>query len=313
MKHFLFCLFISFGLGFNVAAQASQQEADSTDLPTQTENDSAMSEQEAMWLAILEQWKSMEKQTGEITIADGAANISVPDNYFFLGAQDANTVLVDFWGNPPGSPVLGMLFPADTTPFDENGWAVTVEYEQDGYVSDEDADSIDYSELLSEMQSSTREESKERIAQGYEPIELVGWAKAPYYDQASHKLHWAKELKFGEMEENTLNYNIRVLGRKGVLVLNFIAGMSQLDEINSQLEQVVAMANFNQGSKYADFDPSVDEMAAYGVGALVAGKVLAKTGFLAALLLFLKKFGIYILIGLAWLSKKLFFNKKEAS
>ena len=37
-----------------------------------------------------------------------------------------------------------------------------------------------------------------------------------------------EQIKFGDTEENTLNYNIRVLGRKGVLVLNFIAGMESI-------------------------------------------------------------------------------------
>jgi uncharacterized membrane-anchored protein len=36
-------------------------------------------------------------------------------------------------------------------------------------------------------------------------------------------MYWAKEINFGGDSENTLNYNIRVLGRKGVLLLNFIA------------------------------------------------------------------------------------------
>jgi uncharacterized membrane-anchored protein len=44
-------------------------------------------------------------------------------------------------------------------------------------------------------------------------------------EQEKHE-QWAKEIRFGDREENTLNYNVRVLGRKCVLVLDFIAGMS---------------------------------------------------------------------------------------
>jgi uncharacterized membrane-anchored protein len=199
-----------------------------------------------------------------------------------------------------------MLMPAGMTPFDQGSWAVTIQYEEDGYVSDDDADSIDYDELLGQMKEDTRITSKEWVKQGYEPIELIGWAASPFYDAGSHKLHWAKEIKFGDQEVNTLNYNIRVLGRKGVLVLNFIAGIDQKEIIESELDTVIGLAEFDQGARYADFNPNIDKVAAYGIGALVAGKVLAKTGLLAVALVFLKKFGIFFIIGIGALLKKLF-------
>jgi hypothetical protein len=63
-----------------------------------------------------------------------------------------------------GAETPGMSFPAGLTPFDDDAWGVTVEYEEDGYVSDADADELDYDALLSEMQESIREASKERVA-----------------------------------------------------------------------------------------------------------------------------------------------------
>ena len=223
-------------------------------------------------------------------------------------------MLVEVWGNPPGELNLGMLFPTGQTPFNDDVWGVTIDYEEEGYVADADADEINYSELLEQMQEDTRASNQERAELGYEAIELVGWAAPPFYDKTSHKLHWAKELKFGEGEQtNTLNYNIRVLGRKGVLVLNFIAGMNQQPLIEQQLTHVLAMAEFNEGSRYDEFNPDLDTVAAYGLGALVAGKVAVKTGLIAAALIFLKKFGIIILIALAGLFTKLFKRKKQAA
>jgi len=271
-----------------------------------------LTDEEAQYLAAAQQiWDSLDRQQGSVTLPNGVATLNIPDNFYYLGPKDTETVLVEVWGNPPGagSDSQGMLFPADVTPFDENSWGVTIDYEQDGYVSDADADQIDYDELLSDMQASTREDSEQRVQQGYEPIQLVGWAAMPFYDQQSHKLHWAQELKFGDTELNTLNYNIRVLGRKGVLVLNFIAGMDQKALIDANIDTVLALAEFDQGSRYEDFDPDLDEVAAYGIGALVAGKVAAKVGLFAAALVFLKKFGVLILIGLGLLGRKLFQRK----
>ena len=218
------------------------------------------------------------------------------------------------WENPPGTgfDTLGLLIPRDFDPLSAEAYAVTIWYEQDGYVSDEEADELDYAELLVAMQQSTAEASEQRVQQGYDSIRLVGWAAQPYYDQSSHKMYWAKEMEFGGSPEHTLNYNIRVLGRKGVLVLNFIAGMDQLDNINRQLDTVLALADFSQGSRYEDFDPDIDQVAAYGLGALVAGKALAKTGFLAAALVFLKKFGVIIAIAAVALLGRLLRRKKTA-
>ncbi len=279
----------------------------------QTDGTVAPSEEEqyAAWAAQV--WQSLDRRTGEIQLADAKAVLNVPKDFYYLNPTDAQTVLEEIWGNPPSGLTLGMLFPADMTPFDSNSWAVTIEYVEDGHVSDADADEIDYDEMLKQMKADAREASDQRVQQGYPAIELIGWASPPYYDAASHKLHWAKEVRFGQDEINTLNYNIRVLGRKGILVLNFIAGMDQKQVIDSNLDTVLAMAEFNDGARYGDFNPDIDQVAAYGIGALVAGKVVAKTGILAVVLVFLKKFGIFIAVGIGALLRSLFGGKKKSN
>jgi uncharacterized membrane-anchored protein len=42
--------------------------------------------------------------------------------------------------------------------------------------------------------------------------------------------------------------------------------------------------DFNDGFRYDQYDSNVDEVAAWTIGGLVAGKVLAKAGILALLL-----------------------------
>lgn len=243
--------------------------------------------------------ESLDPQTGDIPLAGGIVTLHVPDDYYYLSPADSRRVLEDLWGNPPGNEVLGMLFPARYAPLDDEAWAVTIEYYEDGHISDEDAAHIDYDDLLVSMQQDTADYNAERQAAGYEPVHLLGWAEPPYYDQATRKLYWAKELRFGDSEETTLNYDIRALGRVGVLDMTFVASTWQLAEINDSRDAVLGMADFNEGHRYADFDASVDEVAAYGIGALIAGKVAAKAGLFAAALVLLKKFGVVILLGLA--------------
>jgi uncharacterized membrane-anchored protein len=254
---------------------------------------------------------------GEITLPGGFARLSVPTNFTYLGPDDTETVLVKLWGNPPSKQkLLGLLMPAGITPIESNCWVVTIEYIGDGFVKDDDAAKINYADLLKQMQEGTRAANKARTDNGYPAIELVGWAAPPRYDAAAHKLYWAKELKVAGEDGNTLNYDIRMLGRHGVLVLSAVADMNQFDEIKQQTPQILGMVDFSQGSRYADFDPKVDKVAKYGLAALVAGgvAVAAKLGFFKFIwvgIIAMKKFIIIgaVAVG-AWL-KKLFGRGKN--
>jgi len=134
-------------------------------------------------------------------------------------------------------------------------------------VNDDDAGKIDYTWLLKEMKESAQSTNEERKQQGFDPVTLIGWAEPPSYDKAAHKLYWAKELQFGTEPEHTLNYSIRVLGRRGFLILNAVASMKQLPVIHQQTPQILAALNFNEGYRYTDYLPGTDKAAAYGLTA----------------------------------------------
>jgi len=264
-------------------------------------------EQEQYYQKISQQWNAMNKMTGTITLPNGVTQLEIPDDFFYLAPKDANTVLVDFWGNPPSEQLGdGLIMPSKYTPFDADSWAVTIDYTEEGYVSDEDAADINFQDLLAEMQQATEAANKERHQLGYPAMHLLGWAQQPYYDNSEKKLHWAKEFKVADYDDNTLNYDIRILGRRGYLEMSFIASMNSLPEINKEIDRVLNFAEFTDGNKYSQFDSNIDDVAAYGIGALVAGKLAAKTGILAMLLVVFKKFGIFILVGVAALFKGLF-------
>lgn len=248
---------------------------------------------------------SLRYQHGKIALPNGKAELNLGDRFRYLSPEDTDRLLVEGWGNPKGGASLGMILPADISPMSADGWGVIVEYEDSGHVKDGDAKEINYDELLADMQQGTKDSSAERVKAGYGAIELVGWASKPYYDEAGRRLHWAKELKFDGDKENTLNYNIRVLGREGVLILNAIANMEQFGAIKPELEQVVKVAEFTPGNRYSDFNEVTDRVSEYGLAALVAGGVAAKAGWFAPILLFLKKFAIFIVLGIGWLGKKL--------
>ena len=257
-------------------------------------------------------------QTGTITLPDGIATINVPSDFRFLGKEGSQRLLTDGWGNPAemSEHVLGMLVPAHTSPLAEEGWGIIITFDESGYVNDKDAASIDYEKLLGQMQADTKTSNKEREKLGFEPVTLVGWAEPPHYDAANHKLYWAKELQFGTADVHTLNYCIRVLGRRGVLELNAVSAMDRLPTIHDNTDNVLASIEFNQGHRYADYVHGEDKVAEYGLAALIAGAAAAKVGFFKALLvaiLALKKLLIVAVVAVIAFVRKLFMRREKTA
>jgi uncharacterized membrane-anchored protein len=255
---------------------------------------------------------SMKYETGSINLSNGVAKLNVPAGFKFLNAQQSNYVLSDLWGNPPQTGILGMIFPEYSGPFGSNSYAFVITYDPMGFVKDEDADKTDYDELLKNIQKEEIEENKTRVAQGYGAINMVGWASKPFYDKNNKVLHWAKNLHFAGEEKNTLNYEVRILGRKGVLSMNAVASMSELDSVKKDINKVLAMPSFTEGNAYKDFDSKTDNVAAWTIGGLVAGKVLLKAGLWAVIGKFFLAAWKFILIGVValWAGIKKFLGKK---
>jgi len=142
---------------------------------------------------------------------------------------------------------------------------------------------------------------------------LVGWAEPPHYDAVAHKLYWAKDLTFEGNDHHTLNYNIRILGRRGVLVLNAVASMGQIETIRTRSQEILQAVEFNEGHRYADYLPGKDKAAAYGVAGLILGATAAKAGLFKMLWVGILAFKKLILAGLVALfpALKRFFGKKD--
>ena len=247
--------------------------------------------------------EKLDFQQGVIKLPEAKATLNVPANFYYLSPADTKTVLVDIWGNPPAAAdgMLGMIFPAKYAPTDPESWGSIVEYSADGYVSDSDAATTNYDELLKNIKDSISERNPEREKQGFPKITLVGWASAPHYDKPAHAMHWARDLIFGNdtQTEHTLNYSVRVFGREGVFEFDFVAGLGQLKEIEEVIPTVTKLVQFDKGMAYGDYVDG-DKIAAYGMAGMIAAgagaKIAAKVGLLALALAFFKKAGILVVV-----------------
>jgi uncharacterized membrane-anchored protein len=259
--------------------------------------------------------KSFQYQTGKVVIGENLATINVPAGCLYLNPEQSKYMMESIFGNPPSPASLGMLLSDTPSMITGARWIIDFNYNADGHVNDDDAADIKYDELLKQLIEETEAASKERIAQGYESVKMLGWAQAPFYDSKNKKLHWAKELAFGKDEGHTLNYNIRILGREGYLEMNIITGIDMLPEVKKDIDMILGSTNFNEGQRYADFNEDTDKLAEYGIGGLIVGGVLAKTGILAKIGIFLLKIIKPLIVGVialfAFIGKRIFGRKKE--
>ncbi|AWK04968.1 DUF2167 domain-containing protein [Flavobacterium crocinum] len=254
--------------------------------------------------------KSFHYESGKITLTEGNGVLNVPKGFKFLNAEQTQNVLTNLWGNPEDKSILGSLVPDGKGVTHADSWMFVISYQGDGYVKDDDADDIDYDDLLKTMKEDVAAANAERKTAGYPEVQLIGWASKPFYDNNLKVLHWAKELQFGADKNHTLNYDLRVLGRKGMYNISAVAGVDQLEEVKASIPGIIKSVEFNDGHKYLDFDADTDTVAAWTIGGLVAGKVLAKVGFFAVL----AKFGKFIVIGIiaAFAAiKKFLFGEKD--
>ena len=263
---------------------------------------------------------TLQPRYGDIALPEAKARLHLGIDYFFLGPDDARRVLIEAWGNPPDEVegVLGMVFPKGATAKD-TPFGVVVTYDPSGYVTDEAATQKDYDKLLADMKSGGDERNTERAKQGLDPVTLIGWAQPPSYDRQSNNLIWAREVAFGSAPVHTLNYDVRHLGRTGVLSMNFVAAMPDLEKLRPVAAELAKAAEFDAGQRYADHK-SGDKAAGYGLVGLIgagAGLLVAKKiGLIGIGLLFLKKFAVVIVAAFAgagaWVRRVLGLKPKAA-
>lgn len=265
----------------------------------------------AQQVAAIEQ--GLHPRFGDVAIPQAGAMLHLGRDFYYLGPDEARRVLVDIWGNPPDSAggVLGLVLPAGRTVTD-NVWGAVVTYDGSGYVTDDDAKTADYDKVLTDLRAGEAADNKARAEAGYPTMHLVGWAQPPSYDQATHAVIWARDLRVANEPVDSLNYDVRLLGRKGVLSLNMLSDMAHLADVRAAAATFGRTAQFTAGGTYGEFDAAKgDKRAGYGLAGLVAAGVgiaaAKKLGVLAIVLGFGKKF--ILLFAIAGAAVKRFFGK----
>lgn len=243
--------------------------------------------------------------------------LDVPEDHVFLDKPVASKLLEQN-GSFYHDNLLGIVVSKD----EQAPWFVVIRYEDEGYIRDDEK--LDADEILDAIKEGQEAANEERVKRGFKALRIGGWTEAPHYDQAQHHLVWA--LNASTDDGTSVNYNTRVLGRRGFVSLNLVADPENLEASKPHVVKLLENTTFKEGARYADFQEGTDKVAEYGLAGIVLGGaglgaaklakvgLLAKAGkFLIALLVAGKKFIAIAAIGLIVLLKKLFGGKGSSS
>jgi uncharacterized membrane-anchored protein len=174
----------------------------------------------------------------------------------------------------------GTEFPGTEAVLTDNSGKVLVYYEwrDEGYINDSDWADVDGDELLTQYREATTASNKERVANGFQPMEVVGWLEPPHYDKASQTVTYAMELK--DKDSNWTNAVALRLGRAGYTEFTWVGPIDQFKSAGGRpalLDQALATHSFDEGYRYQDFKEG-DKVAAFGIAGLVATALGIKFG-----------------------------------
>ncbi len=210
----------------------------------------------------------------------GNAEMEIPDGLQITNGTGASKVLRLF-GNPPSGHDLALIGAPDLT------WWATFKFVGEGYVKDDDKDKIDAEELLKAHRENQDQGNAERKKMGLEELSINGWAVPPYYNEQSKAVEFG--LRVGRKGDpsagESVNYNTKILGRRGWMDVDLVCGPEELDSSLAALRSALKGFTYTSGETYAEYKKG-DKVSEYGVAALLGAGTLAvaaKTGLLAKL------------------------------
>jgi hypothetical protein len=185
------------------------------------------------------------------------AEIKVPEGARFTDAAGTRKML-EMMHNPTGGSELGLLTN------DQLDWFVIFEFEDIGYVKDADREKLDGQAMLESLREGNEAGNEERKKRGWAPITIVGWHTAPFYNKETNNLEWC--IKGASEGHDIVNYNIRILGRGGVMSANLLVAPEQLDATLPVIKTMLKGFSYSEGQKYSEWK-SGDKIAKYGLSA----------------------------------------------
>jgi len=227
------------------------------------------------------------------------AKVEIPEGYIFADGNNTRLIM-EAMHNPTSDKELGFIARADSD------WFLVFEFVETGYIKDDEKNSLDADALLKSIKKANEATNRKRSERGWAVLNVLGWEQPPLYNPTTHNLEWA--VRGESRGEPIINWNTRLLGRRGVMRVTLVAGPELLSQALPYYQSLLSGFDYKRGNRYGEFRQG-DKVAKYGLSALVAGgatAVAAKTGILK----YLWKGLVVAFLAVIAFFKKIFFRKK---
>lgn len=241
------------------------------------------------------------------------AEMEIPQGFVFFPAKGAQDMMKR-WGNLVDGSEDGLI-----THLGE-GWSVLFSFSPEGYVKDQDKDALDADAMLKAMKEAEPAINEMLKKQGLPAQHTVGFAVPPKYNEKTNNLEWAQRFTIEGKPGEHVNYNTKLLGRRGVMTATLMVDPDKLQEVLPEYQTLLTKFHYTSGETYAEYRQG-DKLATYGLAGLVVGGgafAAAKMGLFAKFFAVIAKGGkaviagiVVVLVGLGKLLGRIFGRRDQ--
>lgn len=243
----------------------------------------------------------------EVTISNANVGFNLPEDYFFLQAADATALMREI-GN------LSVDIDALVVPADEDAnWFIYFKFSDLGYFKMEEVkEELEDIDLIGEIRKNTELNNQKRAKAGFSTIEVIGYAEKLSLNTSRQTLDFAIESV--QEGQRFIERRSIMFGRKGLLLCSFVCSKERYFNVQATSNNMFASILFHNNYRYADFNPGIDKYAVVGIGTVLVGREITRSGWLSRTLKILGKAIWAFIIGIfavIWALLKRLFRKKE--
>jgi uncharacterized membrane-anchored protein len=223
------------------------------------------------------------------------AEIDIPQGFVFLPEKGAKVIMKES-GNLVNGKEEGLLIK------NGKGWSVLFEFDDDGYVKDDDKEeALNAEKMLKAIHDSEPDVNRQLEEAGLPKQHVTGFAMPPKYNEKTNNFEWAIRFTTEGKQTETVNYNTKLLGRRGVMTATLMVDPDQMEAVLPEYQELLAGYRYVKGDTYAEYRQG-DKLATYGFTGLMVGGgalVASKLGLFGKLFAVLAKGGKAVFAGIA--------------